>query len=173
MSRPALLASIVFLSLVLLSTIAPAQTPGPTVGEEGRIVPEVTVQSKDYASLRKTFRTRLLRHGPAPESDSLPPLPEGAMALPYHSGGQRLMAWIDRPASPGKGRWPAVLFLHGGFSFGPLDWKMTRAFHDSGFVVMTPTFRGENRQGGDFTLFYDEVDDVLAAARELARQPYV
>ena len=28
---------------------------------------------------------------------------------------------------------------------------------------MIPTLRGENGQKGDFTLFYDEVDDVILA----------
>ena len=38
---------------------------------------------------------------------------------------------------------------------------------------MAPTFRGGNRQAGAFSLFYDEVDDVLAAADRLAKEPYV
>jgi dienelactone hydrolase len=38
---------------------------------------------------------------------------------------------------------------------------------------MTPILRGENGQPGTFSLFYDEVDDVLAAAGALASQPGV
>jgi dipeptidyl aminopeptidase/acylaminoacyl peptidase len=157
-------------ALLIPSFAANAQAQEAAVGEEGRIVPEVAVQNRDYASARRHFHTALVRRGPAPASDSMPPVPDDATVLPYSSAGRRLTAWISRPS---PARRPAVLFLHGGFSFGPHDWEMTQAFRDSGFVVMTPTLRGENRQEGAFTLFYDEVDDVLAAAEALARQPYV
>jgi dipeptidyl aminopeptidase/acylaminoacyl peptidase len=50
---------------------------------------------------------------------------------------------------------------------------MARPFINAGFVVLVPVLRGENGQPGDFTLFYDEVDDVLAAADFLAKQPGV
>src|SRR5262249_54186346 len=46
-------------------------------------------------------------------------------------------------------------------------------YRDAGFIVMAPLLRGENGQPGAFTLWYDEVDDVLAAAELLARQSYV
>ena len=57
-----------------------------------------------------------------------------------------------------------MLFLHGGFQFGPEDWEMTWPYRAAGFIVMVPMLRGEDDQAGDFTMFYDEVDDVLAAA---------
>ena len=50
---------------------------------------------------------------------------------------------------------------------------MTRPFRDAGFVVLVPVLRGENGQPGDFTLFFDEVDDALAAADALANLPHV
>src|SRR5207237_1250297 len=46
-------------------------------------------------------------------------------------------------------------------------------YRDAGYVVVTPMLRGENGQPGSFTMFYDEVDDVLAAADALAKLPYV
>jgi dipeptidyl aminopeptidase/acylaminoacyl peptidase len=141
--------------------------------EEGLIAPEVATRSGDYATARRTFHTSLRVRGPAPEPDSMPRAPEGVTVLTYPSGDLRLVAWIARPATSATRRLPAVLFLHGGFSFGPHDWTMCQAFRDSGYVVMTPTFRGENRQAGAFSLFYDEVDDVLAAADRLAKEPYV
>jgi dipeptidyl aminopeptidase/acylaminoacyl peptidase len=76
------------------------------------------------------------------------------------------------PVQPG-GRKPAVVFLHGGFAFGARDWTMAGPYQQAGFVVLMPRLRGENGQPGDFTLFYDEVDDVLAAAEYLALQPHV
>jgi dipeptidyl aminopeptidase/acylaminoacyl peptidase len=38
---------------------------------------------------------------------------------------------------------------------------------------MVPVLRGENGQPGNFTFFYDEVNDVMAAAEALAERPYV
>jgi dienelactone hydrolase len=40
-------------------------------------------------------------------------------------------------------------------------------------VTMTPMLRGENGLPGNYSMFYDEVDDVLAAAELLARTPGV
>ncbi len=37
---------------------------------------------------------------------------------------------------------------------------------------MIPILRGENGQPGSYTMFYDEVDDVLAASAALASLPY-
>nr|WP_303652652.1 alpha/beta fold hydrolase [Paludisphaera mucosa] len=83
-----------------------------------------------------------------------------------------MRAYRSRPAPDGVRR-AAVLFLHGGFAFGEGHWEMSRPFRDAGYVVMTPVLRGENGQPGDFSLFYDEVDDVLAAAEALAAAPDV
>jgi dipeptidyl aminopeptidase/acylaminoacyl peptidase len=38
---------------------------------------------------------------------------------------------------------------------------------------MLPNRRGENGQPGNFTMFYDEVEDVISAAVYLRTQPYV
>ncbi len=50
---------------------------------------------------------------------------------------------------------------------------MTQPFRDAGFVVMEPAVRGENGQPGSYSMFYDEVTDVMAAADYLAQVPYV
>src|SRR5260221_14576163 len=68
---------------------------------------------------------------------------------------------------------PAVLFLHGGFCFDLSDWQETEAFREAGFIVMLPNRRGENGQPGNFTMFYDEVEDVISAAEYLRTQPYI
>src|SRR3954471_15481388 len=136
-----------FIPLALLLPIPtdrPARAQEAIVGTEGRIQSEVAIQSEEYGQARHRFKTRLLRHGAAPQNDSMPPAPQGVTVLPYVSDGLRLSAWINRPGQPDTRRRPAVLFLHGGFSFGPLDWKMAQAFRDSGYVVMAPMFRGEN-----------------------------
>ena len=65
------------------------------------------------------------------------------------------------------------MFLHGGFAFGEDDWEQAEPFRDAGFVVMIPTLRGENGLPGAYSMFYNEVDDVLAAADVLAQRPDV
>jgi dienelactone hydrolase len=128
-------------------------------------------QTEDYAEARARFRTRLIRRGPAPQAWQREPLPPGVEEVEYVSGDLRLKAWVDRPAG-GPAR-PAVLFLHGGFAFGADDWQQAQPYRDAGFVTMLPWLRGENGQPGAYSLFYDEVEDVLAAADVLARRPGV
>jgi dipeptidyl aminopeptidase/acylaminoacyl peptidase len=77
------------------------------------------------------------------------------------------------PVPAGGGKSPAVLFLHGGFALGQDDWEQTRPYRDAGFIVMELALRGENSQPGAYSMFYDEVDDVLAAAHYLATDPAV
>jgi acetyl esterase/lipase len=128
-------------------------------------------QTEDYAEARKHFRTRLVQQGPAPQPGEPEAPPPGVEEVEYQSGGLRLKAWVHR--QPGEQKKPAVLFLHGGFAFAPEDWDQSQPFRDAGFVVMTPILRAENGQPGVFTMFYDEVDDVLAAAEALADLPEV
>lgn len=134
--------------------------------------PEAEIQPEDYATARSRFSTKLLRKGPSPQAASPLTLPAGVSELEYPSGELRLKAWVSRPSEAG-GRRPAVLYLHGGFAFGTGDWNQTKQYRDAGFVVMAPMLRGENGLPGAFSYFYDEVDDVVAAAEYLSRQPYV
>src|SRR5215831_8725701 len=107
-------------------------------------VPEITIQTEDYAEARKTFHTKLLREGPAPHQDckdSKPPL--GVTEVYFPAGGLRLRAWLSAPSTENK-KYPPVLFLHGGFCFDRSDWEETKAFRGAGFIVMLPNRRGEN-----------------------------
>jgi acetyl esterase/lipase len=91
----------------------------------------------------------------------------------YESEGRRLKTWLFRP-KVGKGeKRPALVYLHGGFAFGADDFAECWPFADSGFVVLCPTFRGENGNAGDFEMMFGEVDDAAAAIRWLARQEFV
>lgn len=146
----------------------PPKPPGPP-----SFATLVAVQNQDYAKARRTFHTKLLRQGPAPQSWKPLTPPAGIAEVEYPSGALRLKAWVNRPAMGDKRRYPAVLFLHGGHGFDMGDWEASQPFRDAGFVVMAPILRGENGQAGTYTMFYDEVDDVIAAAEYLRRQPYV
>jgi dipeptidyl aminopeptidase/acylaminoacyl peptidase len=129
-------------------------------------------QTQDYADARKSFKTTLTRTGPSPQPYGPEKPPDGVSEVTYKSGTLQLKAWVNRPA-PGGPPKPAVLFLHGGFAFDSQDWDQCEPFRAAGFVTMTPWFRGENGQQGSYTLFYDEVDDVVAAAEALAATPGV
>lgn len=138
--------------------------------------PGMELQPIDYAVLRKTFHTRLTRRGRSPQAFQPLRAPQGARLLDYTSGQLTLKAVVG-PVSDMGPRKPAVVFLHGGFAYGDdpgdSDWEMSQPYRDAGFVVMTPVLRGENGQPGDFSLYYNEVNDVLAAAEALARLPNV
>ncbi len=130
------------------------------------------VQEEDYQAARKRFKTRLTTRGPAPQEWEPLATPPGGTELSYQSGGHALRAFVDPPPADGKPR-PGVVFLHGGFAWGDGDWEMPQPYRDQGFVVMAPVLRGENGQPGAFSLYYDEVEDVLAATSAFAALPYV
>ena len=129
-------------------------------------------QTQDYADARKGFQTTLVQAGKSPQAWNPVTPPAGVSEVTYTSGGLKLKAWVNRPAA-GEAPKPAVVFLHGGFAFDAQDWDQCQPFRDAGFVTMTPILRGENGQPGSYTLFYDEVDDALAAAEALAATPGV
>ncbi|WP_435005217.1 alpha/beta hydrolase family protein [Tundrisphaera lichenicola] len=141
-----------------------AEIPAPSPGLE--------LSTERYSTARARFRTHLIREGPAtPDRIKLPEIAD-AVEVAYPSGNHSLRAYASPPEPAGRAK-PGLLFLHGGFVFGEGHWAMTRPFREAGYVVMMPTLRGENGQPGNFSLFYDEVADVLAASDSLAARPDV
>jgi dienelactone hydrolase len=128
-------------------------------------------QTEDYVQARAGFQTALTSKGPAPQPFAPEAVPAGVSEVGYPSGKLQLKAWMNPPPPGAKN--PAVLYLHGGFAFDSTDWDQCKPFRDAGFVTMVPLLRGENGQAGNFTLFYDEVDDVVAAGEALAKTPGV
>jgi dienelactone hydrolase len=146
---------------------------GEGAAKEALFAPMVKIQDEDYSKVRSQFRTKLTRKGASPQPWSAAKPPAGVSEIEYVSGELRLKAWVNRPAVADPKR-PAVLFLHGGFAFdAPDDWDVSQSYRDAGFIVLTPMLRAENGQAGAFSFYYDEVDDVLAAAEYLRKQPYV
>jgi dipeptidyl aminopeptidase/acylaminoacyl peptidase len=132
--------------------------------------------NEDYALARQRFRTRLLRSGPAPDPAQPLSAPSGARAIRYRSGSLDLVAWMSDNPSSGSGRSasrPGVLFLHGGNALWQGHWDLARPYVEAGYVAMIPAVRGENGLPGDFSGFYDETSDVLAAAEVLRTEPGV
>jgi poly(3-hydroxybutyrate) depolymerase len=125
----------------------------------------------DYAADRLAFRTKLLMRAPAPQPHGMPSAPRGVREIDYPSGDLRLRAWIGLPAGAPE-RAPVVLFLHSGFAFSEEDWEMMRPFREAGYAVVMPSVRGENGQAGAFSMFFDEVGDVLAVTDYVRSQPW-
>lgn len=163
---------IVLVILVSLPSIAFAQQGNPNEMNRS-FEPEVEIQKEDYRIARSKFRTNLLKKTPSPQTVSMPVAPEDVTVVKYPSGNLQLAAWINQPKKNDGQKIPAVIFLHGGFSFIKAQWEQAESFRKAGFVVMMPVLRGENGQAGNFSFFYDEVDDVLAAVDFLSKQPFV
>ncbi len=168
------------LSLVLVvgwacagpSDASPSSASSPTLAIAVGEVSSSRTPATPYAEARAKFQTHLVRMGSAPQAYKPISAPAGAQEIAYRSGALTLKAWVSAPPANGLRR-PAVLFLHGGFSFGEDDWEMSKPYRDAGFVVLTPMLRGENGLPGNYSMFFGEVDDVLAAADALAALPYV
>lgn len=124
----------------------------------------------DYAEARRSFHTRLLREGPSPQAAEPVPVAEDAHEVIYTSGALQLRAWVSNTSGAPK---PAIVYVHGASKFRADHWASTQPLRDAGFVVMTPILRSENGSPGAYSLFYDEVADVVAAAEALARLPGV
>lgn len=125
-----------------------------------------------FGKERAQFKTSILYKGKAPQEyqDDIPPINVSKIA--YQSGDLTLQAWISNKPNDTK-KYPAVVYAHGGFAFSKGDWNNIKPYLDAGFVVMTPTFRGENGNPGNFEFFYGEVDDLINAGKYLASQQYI
>ncbi|MDM9626762.1 alpha/beta fold hydrolase [Rhizobium sp. S152] len=153
--------------------LAPAMAP--IVANAFEVPKEPRLITRDYAKVRNRFRTKLLQKGPAPDKFEPLDAPANADRIFYRSGygGElELTAWVSKYKRGHKSR-PGVLFLHGGNAMGIGHWRLMAPYVDAGFVVLMPSLRGENGQPGNFSGFYDEVDDVLSAADRLAHLPGV
>jgi dipeptidyl aminopeptidase/acylaminoacyl peptidase len=152
-----------------------AACASPSIALAFDVPAEPRLLRHDYMKAREHFRTHLLEKGPAPDKFEPLSTPSNAERIFYRSGrgGQlTLTAWVSQYKREKKPK-PAVLFLHGGNAMGIGQWEPLKAYSDAGYVVMMPSLRGENGQMGIFSGFYDEVDDVLAAAERLSHLPGV
>jgi dipeptidyl aminopeptidase/acylaminoacyl peptidase len=125
----------------------------------------------DFVAARAAFSTRLLYRGPSPQPFDTERPPAGVHEITYASGSLRLKAWTARPV--GDATVPAVVFAHGGFAYGAEDFEMARPYLDAGFAIITPMVRGENGMPGEYSMFYGEVDDVIAAGEYMRAQPNI
>ncbi len=146
----------------------------PKIAGASLVMPDVMpFEHDDYAHARKRFHTHLVKKISAPEKSSPLGTPEGGRRVTYPGGPNgsiELVAWLSEYV-PEKKLKPAVLFLHGGNATGDGHWALMKPYWEAGFVVMLPSFRGENGQKGYYSGFYDEASDALSAAEFLENLP--
>ena len=132
------------------------------------------------ADARRGFATkpRPSRGDRAPADD---PPPNVFRLVRYDSPVGKLAAYLTPDPMDGKKR-PAIVWITGGdcnsigdcWSDSPPDNdQRASAFRKAGIAMMVPALRGGNDNPGMKEGFFGEVDDVLAAADFLAKQPYV
>jgi dipeptidyl aminopeptidase/acylaminoacyl peptidase len=131
-----------------------------------------TAPAEDLAAARKSFVTKLTVRGPAPQSYRDDEPPAGVQQVDFPSGDLKLKGWLSAAPDDGK-RHLAVVYLHGGWSFSPDDWRDAAPFAEAGFVLFMPMLRAENGNPGLYESFYGEVDDAIAAGRYVSSLPQV
>lgn len=135
---------------------------------------------QSLAEVRKGFKTRLLRKENAKQPVPQPPA-DLFKAVSYDSAIGRLAAYLTVDPKDGA-KHPAIIWIIGGdcntiedvwTSRPENDDQSASAFRKAGIVMMFPSLRGGNNNPGFKEGFFGEVDDVIAAAEFLARQPFV
>jgi len=129
---------------------------------------------------RKGFQTHLRPQKGVRDPVDEPP-PKVFQKVRYDSAVGPLAAYLTPDPKDGK-KHPAIVWITGGDcnSIGDV-WRpapanndqTAAAYRQAGLVMMFPSLRGGNDNPGIKEGFLGEVDDVLAAADFLAKQPYV
>jgi acetyl esterase/lipase len=137
-------------------------------------------KKRSLAEARRGFTTKLRAEQPAPEAIPAPPS-EVFRLVRFPSAVGELGAYLT--PDPGDGpKHPAMIWITGGDcnSIGEV-WRpaprendqTAAAYRNAGVVLMFPSLRGGNDNPGKHEGFLGEVDDVVAAFKYLAAQPYV
>jgi acetyl esterase/lipase len=139
------------------------------------------VNARSLAEARKGFTSKL---HPQHSRKTPPPVPPaGVMRIVrYESSAGSLGAYLTPDPRDGK-KHPAIVWITGGdcnsidegcWTEGPPENEQSAfAFRNAGIVMMFPSLRGGNDNPGVKERFLGEVDDVVAAADYLAKQPFV
>jgi dipeptidyl aminopeptidase/acylaminoacyl peptidase len=168
----------------------PASAPavvGPAVdsGPPPRVVADATTtappaKANSLVEARKGFRTRLVAQRGEKEPVDPPP-PAVFQLVKYDAPAGKLPAYLTPDPRDGK-KHPAIVWITGGdcnsigdvWSPQPANNDQTAsAYRKAGLVMLFPSLRGGNDNPGPKEGFLGEVDDVLAAADFLAKQPDV
>jgi len=127
-----------------------------------------------YLEEWRSFKTELIRKEKSfQKGDDLTESKDGIEPVVYVSDGMKLKALLVKGQRDKGQRKPAVVYLHGGFALSYGQMERVKPFTDAGFVVLAPSWRGENGNPGYFEAFFGEVRDAKAAVRWLSKQDYV
>jgi acetyl esterase/lipase len=120
----------------------------------------------------KAFKTDLSIRGKAPQAGTQLKDEGTIHSMTYDSDGKKLLALLETKNIEAGKRKPVLVFLHGGFGLGYSDVTDCQVFTDAGFIVMSPSYRGENQNEGNYELLMGEVADAKEAIRWIAKQPF-
>ncbi len=156
--------------ILLMLLVAGAQLPCPGADSPPMSLP----------GARQNFRTKL-----QPQNAQKSPVKVAPRQLfltaKYPAAVGQLAAYVTPDPGDGK-KHPAIIWITGGdcnsiddvWSPAPRENDQTAAaYRRAGVVMMFPSLRGGNDNPGVKEGFLGEVDDVVAAARYLQKQPYV
>jgi acetyl esterase/lipase len=134
----------------------------------------------NLAKVHSKHKTNLTRQDRDADLLEQPPTDQFQI-VKYPSPAGELGAYLSQHKLP-PGKHPAIIWITGGVcnSIGDV-WTPQAAdndqtasqFRQAGIIMMFPSLRGGNGNPGVIESFYGEVDDVLAAADFLAKQPQV
>ncbi|MGL6074555.1 MAG: alpha/beta hydrolase family protein [Fimbriiglobus sp.] len=130
---------------------------------------------------RKGFQTKLARKESG--GDPAPAPPANVFELvKYTSPVGKCDAYMTPDPKDGK-KHPAIIWITGGDcnsidegcwkAANPKNDQSAAAYRKAGIMMMFPSLRGGNNNPGVKEGFLGEVDDVLAAAEFLAKQPHI
>jgi acetyl esterase/lipase len=113
--------------------------------------------------------------------DALPVPPKGTLDLVHYTSPAGQIAGYLSPLPTDGAKHPAIIWISGGDNMIGDFWspkprtndQSARAFREAGIVTFYPSMRGGNGNPGTREGMYGEVDDILAAADFLAKQPGV
>jgi len=171
-------------SIVLLAALAVLAWVGVGSGLVGckPIKPKPKPQTQTFNEARRLFTTHLVERA----RDTAPPPkpPSHVFSVVKYTGPLGPMnAYMTPPPQIITGKRPAVIWLGGGDhnSLGDHLWNAQRLEDDqsakqlreAGLIMMVPALRGGSQNPGEKEGFCGEVDDVIAAAEWLGKQPQV
>src|SRR5262249_51035025 len=143
--------------------------------------PEGPKPAGSLIEARKGFQTKLARRESAQTPVDEAPA-QIFRTIRFDSPAGKLAAYLSPDPKNGKKN-PAIIWITGGdcntidkgcWTEGPpANDQSASAFRKAGIVMMFPSLRGGNDNPGVREGFLGEVDDVLAAADYLGKQPFV
>lgn len=149
-------------------------------GGKKKAATQDNIESTTLREARSGFQPKHVDSGISPEPVDQPPANVFRL-VKYDSAVGKLPAYVS-PDPKDEKKHPAIIWITGGdcnsigdvWSDIGLDNEQTASvYRKSGIIMMFPSLRGGNENPGKREGFFGEVDDIVAAADFLAREPYV